>query len=147
MCIEGVFIHLCLLYFTDTGMAQLKIIGNFVYKITCSGASESSSCTRWFKYDRDYLCVNKSQSVPVIFEPHTSKLLTVLLCCKWFTFKMKSNFLQITVLHLKVTGVCLYNVCTRIIDLWILHEEFSVSFSEQLLDLTVVIEGIDVSEV
>jgi hypothetical protein len=25
--------------------------------------------TRWFKYDRDYLCVNKSQIVPVIFEP------------------------------------------------------------------------------
>jgi hypothetical protein len=24
--------------------------------------------TRWFKYDRDYLCVNKSQFVPVIFE-------------------------------------------------------------------------------
>jgi hypothetical protein len=25
--------------------------------------------TRWFKHDRDYLCVNKSQFVPVIFEP------------------------------------------------------------------------------
>jgi hypothetical protein len=25
--------------------------------------------TRWFKYDRAYLCVNKSQFVPVIFEP------------------------------------------------------------------------------
>jgi hypothetical protein len=25
--------------------------------------------TRWFKYDRDYLCVNNSQFVPVIFEP------------------------------------------------------------------------------
>jgi hypothetical protein len=25
--------------------------------------------TRWFKYDREYLCVNKSQFVPVIFEP------------------------------------------------------------------------------
>jgi hypothetical protein len=25
--------------------------------------------TRWFKYDQDYLCVNKSQFVPVIFEP------------------------------------------------------------------------------
>jgi hypothetical protein len=25
--------------------------------------------TRWFKYDRDYFCVNKSQFVPVIFEP------------------------------------------------------------------------------
>jgi hypothetical protein len=28
-----------------------------------------SSHTRWFKYDRDYVCVNKSQFVPVIFEP------------------------------------------------------------------------------
>jgi hypothetical protein len=26
-------------------------------------------CTRWFKHDRDDLCVNKSQFVPVIFEP------------------------------------------------------------------------------
>jgi hypothetical protein len=26
-------------------------------------------CTRWFKYDRDDLCVNKSQFVPVIFQP------------------------------------------------------------------------------
>jgi hypothetical protein len=25
--------------------------------------------TRWFKYDRDYLCVNKSHFFPVIFEP------------------------------------------------------------------------------
>jgi hypothetical protein len=25
--------------------------------------------TRWFKYDQDDLCVNKSQFVPVIFEP------------------------------------------------------------------------------
>ena len=25
--------------------------------------------TRWFKYDRDDLCVNESQFVPVIFEP------------------------------------------------------------------------------
>jgi hypothetical protein len=33
--------------------------------------------TRWFKYDRDDLCVNKSQFVPVIFEPPCT--LTVLL--------------------------------------------------------------------
>ena len=25
--------------------------------------------TRWFKYDRDYFCVNKPVTVPVIFEP------------------------------------------------------------------------------
>jgi hypothetical protein len=29
----------------------------------------SSPNTRWFKYDRDYLYVNKSQFVPVIFQP------------------------------------------------------------------------------
>ena len=41
------------------------------YEVPCSG-----TYTRWFKYDRAYLCVNKSQSVPVIFEPPcTSKLL------------------------------------------------------------------------
>jgi hypothetical protein len=34
--------------------------------------------TRWFKYDRDYLCVNKSQFVPVIFEPPC--ILTVFSC-------------------------------------------------------------------
>ena len=28
--------------------------------------------TRWFKYDQDYLCVNKSKFVPVIFEPPCS---------------------------------------------------------------------------
>jgi hypothetical protein len=35
--------------------------------------------TRWFKYDRDYLCVNKSQFVPVIFEPP----------CIWITYIWK----------------------------------------------------------
>jgi hypothetical protein len=31
-----------------------------------------SQNTRWFKYDRDDLCVDKSQFVPVIFEPPCS---------------------------------------------------------------------------
>jgi hypothetical protein len=30
----------------------------------------------WFKYDRDYLCVNKSQFVPVIFEPPYINVIT-----------------------------------------------------------------------
>jgi hypothetical protein len=34
-------------------------------------------CTRWFKYDRDDLCVNKSQFVPVIFEPPCTLLRTL----------------------------------------------------------------------
>jgi hypothetical protein len=35
----------------------------------CIGFVKSTRYTMWFKYDRDYLCVNKSQFVPVIFEP------------------------------------------------------------------------------
>ena len=38
--------------------------------------------TRWFKYDRDYLCVNKSQFVPVIFEPPCIILPIVLNGCE-----------------------------------------------------------------
>jgi hypothetical protein len=34
----------------------------------------STPYTRWFKYDRDCLCVNKSQFVPVIFEPPCIKV-------------------------------------------------------------------------
>jgi hypothetical protein len=36
------------------------------------GALRQKNYTRWFKYDRDYLYVNKSQFVPVIFEPACS---------------------------------------------------------------------------
>jgi hypothetical protein len=35
----------------------------------CIGEATSTYYTRWFKYYRDYLCVNEPQSVPVIFEP------------------------------------------------------------------------------
>jgi hypothetical protein len=35
----------------------------------CVFRSVVVSHTRWLKYDRDYLCVKKSQFVPVIFEP------------------------------------------------------------------------------
>jgi hypothetical protein len=33
--------------------------------------------TRWFKYDRDDVCVSKSQLVPVIFEPPCIKTVTL----------------------------------------------------------------------
>jgi hypothetical protein len=36
--------------------------------------------TRWFKYDWDYLCVNKSQFVPVIFEPPCITVYTLDTC-------------------------------------------------------------------
>jgi hypothetical protein len=35
----------------------------------CGLDDRSLISTRWFKYDRDDLCVNKSQFFPVIFEP------------------------------------------------------------------------------
>jgi hypothetical protein len=38
--------------------------------------------TRWFKYDRDWLCVNKSQFVPVIFEPPCIKSVSDAAVCK-----------------------------------------------------------------
>jgi hypothetical protein len=37
--------------------------------------------TRWLKYDRDYLCVNKLQFVPVIFEPPCTLFTIVLFGC------------------------------------------------------------------
>jgi hypothetical protein len=40
---------------------QTRLDITFIHCLSCY--------TRWFKYDRDYLCVNKSQFVPVIFEP------------------------------------------------------------------------------
>jgi hypothetical protein len=37
--------------------------------LKCLEKNVINKITRWFKYDRDYLCVNKSHFVPVIFEP------------------------------------------------------------------------------
>jgi hypothetical protein len=42
--------------------------GMYMYLYICTYVC-TDKYTRWFKYDRDYLCVNKSQFVPVIFEP------------------------------------------------------------------------------
>ena len=45
-------------------------IKQYTYNPTCFVLPTIfSEYTRWFKYDRDWLCVNKSQFVPVIFEP------------------------------------------------------------------------------
>jgi hypothetical protein len=68
------------------GESQLAI--NFVGKmcstesvatrteISAWGPKPTVSCDgkRWFKYDRNWLCVNKSQFVPVIFEPPCTNL-------------------------------------------------------------------------
>jgi hypothetical protein len=44
------------------------ILGNIINAGNTTN-NKISAYTRWFKYDRDDLCVNKSQFVPVIFEP------------------------------------------------------------------------------
>ena len=50
--------------FLKTYSHTLQRVGCWViYALFCTGD------TRWFKYDRDYLCVNKWQFVPVIFKP------------------------------------------------------------------------------
>jgi hypothetical protein len=51
---------------------------------------------RWFKYDRDYLCVNKSQFVPVIFEPP----------CKY-----KRTNLPQTVVHKVSSAIFIFYYC------------------------------------
>jgi hypothetical protein len=51
--------------------------------------------TRWFKYDRDYLCVNKSQFVPVIFEPPCTLTYNFpCLCVGNFTWNLFRHFIQ-----------------------------------------------------
>jgi hypothetical protein len=52
--------------------------------------SETAVITRWFKYDRDYLCANKSQFVPVIFEPPCISPYT-----RWFKYDRN----KLTCLH------------------------------------------------
>ena len=65
-------------------------------------------CTRWFKYDRDYLCVNKSQFVPVIFEPPCSytawilKLLPVTSLTTHNSTTHKNNTLH----HSEICSIC-----------------------------------------
>jgi hypothetical protein len=45
-------------------LSRLHAIHIYVYIYICV-----CIYTRWLKYDRDWLCINKSQFVPVIFEP------------------------------------------------------------------------------
>jgi hypothetical protein len=49
-------------FHTNTCFIRFMLLENYYYYYYINN-------TRWFKYDRDYLCVNKSQFVPVIFEP------------------------------------------------------------------------------
>ena len=49
----------------------IRIVNTFCERVSVTVCLRMTpaGCTRWFKYDRDDLCVNKSQFVPVIFEP------------------------------------------------------------------------------
>ena len=89
-CFPGMLLRYCLNYFEMVPVAHIitgitsvfafhmccMVITRSLYFIIFSASfcitflsPEMATYTRWFKYDRDYLCVNKSQFVPVIFEP------------------------------------------------------------------------------
>ena len=53
------------------------------------------TCTRWFKYDRDKVCLVYTQIVPVIFEPP----------CTLFALCLACHYLYFTVVHLWVQQV------------------------------------------
>jgi hypothetical protein len=57
------------LLFREMFMFKVNVHNCFQYTVHCCRLLFLFVATRWFKYDRDYLCVNKSQFVPVIFEP------------------------------------------------------------------------------
>ena len=52
-----------------TFCTESVVVSALVVLLLNSSSVKYAYFTRWFKYDRDYLCVNKSQFVPVIFEP------------------------------------------------------------------------------
>jgi hypothetical protein len=49
------------------------------FSLVCRKCHAVMLTTRWFKYDLDDLCANKSQFVPVIFEPPCNKEVTSVL--------------------------------------------------------------------
>jgi hypothetical protein len=73
------------------------------YKMSACFQYEYSRCTRWFKYDRDYLCVNKSQFVPVIFEPPcmwTEGLTCSPTCVLFVHFRTKNVYVICVVVYI-----------------------------------------------
>jgi hypothetical protein len=57
--------------------------------------------TRWFKYDRDDLCVNKSQFVPIIFEPPCTY--TTPASFKFIVIQSAHNLTTTSVIHKLLT--------------------------------------------
>jgi hypothetical protein len=58
----------CMLYLKNFKIMTLPCL--YIYELFMY--AKVSVSTRWFRYDQDWLCVNKSQFVPVIFEPPCS---------------------------------------------------------------------------
>jgi hypothetical protein len=48
---------------------QVTVCPDHIWTTLYYNNNNNNNNTRWFKYDQDCLCVNKSQFVPVIFEP------------------------------------------------------------------------------
>jgi hypothetical protein len=72
--------------------------------------------TKWFKYDRDDLCVNKSQFVAVIFEPPCtiSTLRIAYTCC---TTRSCSILRQVEIIH-RFTNKSRYALGFAVHSLW-----------------------------
>ena len=78
---------------------------NFIYESYKTGCF-FSEYTRWFKYDRDCLCVNLATSVPVIFEPP---------CTLWDTFTVKVEEKHLTSVIFRKKKVGFWNHIAKIL--------------------------------
>jgi hypothetical protein len=81
---------MCIVYVTRKEVILNDLF--FTFLVSEINSASKSYCgitkyTRWFKYDRDYLCVNKSQFVPVIFEPPCT-----IVIARNFSYGMKIMF-------------------------------------------------------
>ena len=62
-------------WFTFPYSTLIAVLGWLIVIVIClvnyqaERHTSRTRSTRWFKYDRDWLCVNKLQFVPVMFEP------------------------------------------------------------------------------
>jgi hypothetical protein len=132
-------IHLKLNIRTRSYFITADILSDQVPKLAALRFSLCSSVanTRWFKYARDDLCVNKSPFVPVIFEPPCINTLrwrcklshSVRKCSVWF-----SQLTQVRFSHVQQELICL-----RMTSLSPVTQEIIVfiqfGFSKQLLFL------------
>jgi hypothetical protein len=74
-----------LVYAKNSVVKILKLCQNTYIQCLSPCIAGYGTYTRWFKYDRDYLCVNKSQFVPVIFEPPC-------ICCLFMSYLLAKTY-------------------------------------------------------